>query len=129
MWVIFYFLIGASMGSFASVCIERIPEGRSVVYPPSSCPFCGKRIKWYDNIPLVSYIILMGKCRYCKTKIPFWYFLTEMGMGGCYAVVYMLLKSYVLWLMIAVDVIITAIWIGVNITIKKESLPKHGGSK
>ncbi len=68
-----FFIFGLVIGSFLNVCIYRIPINKSVVYPPSSCPSCGNRIKWYDNIPVISYILLGGKCRYCKTKISFIY--------------------------------------------------------
>jgi len=64
-----FFIIGLVIGSFLNVCIYRIPRGMSIVYPPSSCPACGKRIKWYDNIPVFSYIVLKGRCRFCKGKI------------------------------------------------------------
>ncbi len=66
---ILVFIFGLVIGSFLNVCIYRIPLGKSIVYPPSSCPFCNSKIKWYDNIPVLSYIILKGKCRYCKQPI------------------------------------------------------------
>ncbi|MEO2065659.1 MAG: prepilin peptidase, partial [Desulfurobacteriaceae bacterium] len=63
------FLFGLIFGSFLNVCIYRIPKGKSILWPPSSCPNCGSRIKWYDNVPVLSYIILRGKCRNCGKKI------------------------------------------------------------
>ena len=69
MIVVAFFIIGLIIGSFLNVCIYRIPRGKSIVYPPSSCPLCGARLKWYDNIPVISYIVLKGRCRYCKGKI------------------------------------------------------------
>ena len=74
----FSFLIGASIGSFLNVCIARIPEKKSIVSPPSSCPKCGQGIKFYDNIPLLSYLILRGRCRQCKTFISPRYPLVEL---------------------------------------------------
>jgi len=65
----FIFLTGLSLGSFLNVVIFRLPQNSSVIYPPSSCPGCGSRIKFYDNIPLLSYIILRGRCRKCGGKI------------------------------------------------------------
>jgi leader peptidase (prepilin peptidase)/N-methyltransferase len=66
---VFIGLMGAAVGSFLNVCIYRIPEGRSLVYPPSSCPGCGHRIRPYDNIPVLSYLFLKGLCRDCGRKI------------------------------------------------------------
>ncbi len=66
---IFIFLIGLSIGSFLNVVIFRLPKNSSVVYPPSSCPECSSKIKFYDNIPVLSYIILRGRCRSCNGKI------------------------------------------------------------
>ena len=63
------FLIGAAIGSFLNVVIYRLPRKISIVRPPSHCPECGKRIKPYDNIPILSYLILRGKCRYCGSPI------------------------------------------------------------
>jgi len=71
------FLFGAVIGSFLNVCIVRIPEKISIVMPASHCPQCKKPIAVYDNIPMVSYIILGGRCRHCKLPIPFRYFLVE----------------------------------------------------
>lgn len=74
---IFAFVFGAVVGSFLNVCIYRLPEDRSIVSPPSSCPGCGNRIRWYDNIPIVSWLVLRGKCRACKAPISWRYPLVE----------------------------------------------------
>ncbi len=66
---VFIFLIGLSIGSFLNVLIFRLPKNSSIVSPPSSCPECGSKIKFYDNIPVLSYIILRGRCRGCGGKI------------------------------------------------------------
>ncbi|MEO2082409.1 MAG: prepilin peptidase [Desulfurobacteriaceae bacterium] len=73
----FAFILGLIVGSFLNVCIYRIPKGKSVVLPPSSCPNCGSPIAWYDNIPVISYLILKGKCRHCGEKISIRYPLVE----------------------------------------------------
>ncbi len=73
-----FFILGLVVGSFLNVCIYRIPRGKSIVYPPSSCPSCGRRIRWYDNIPVLSYIVLKGRCRYCKNKISPLYPVVEL---------------------------------------------------
>ena len=70
-------LFGLVIGSFLNVCILRIPEGKSIVSPASACPKCGARVRPYDNIPVISYLILRGKCRSCKTKISPMYPLVE----------------------------------------------------
>ncbi len=71
-------LFGASWGSFLNVVISRVPLNISIVYPPSRCPVCNNKIKPYDNIPILSYLILGGKCRNCKTKISIQYPTVEL---------------------------------------------------
>lgn len=87
---IFAFLFGLIIGSFLNVCILRIPSGKSIVMPASACPKCGDPIRPYDNIPVLSYLILRGKCRKCKTPIspmyPLVEFLTGLLFLACYAV-------------------------------------------
>ncbi|MFA5361831.1 MAG: prepilin peptidase [Candidatus Omnitrophota bacterium] len=75
---IFAFLFGSIVGSFLNVCIYRLPKGESVVMPRSHCPVCNKTIRGYDNIPFLSYILLGGKCRFCKTGISVRYFIVEL---------------------------------------------------
>ena len=77
MWYIVSIIFGGMFGSFLNVCICRLPKGESIVWPGSHCPHCQKPIKFYDNIPLVSYILLRGKCRHCKKPISFQYPLIE----------------------------------------------------
>ncbi|MDF1535211.1 MAG: prepilin peptidase [bacterium] len=67
------FAIGLAMGSFGNVVIYRLPLGRSVVFPGSRCPACGTAIRWYDNVPLLSYLILRGRCRSCREGISWRY--------------------------------------------------------
>jgi leader peptidase (prepilin peptidase)/N-methyltransferase len=70
-------ILGALIGSFLNVCILRVPKGESIVIPGSRCPYCKKPIKFYDNIPLMSYFLLRGKCRHCKRTISLQYPLVE----------------------------------------------------
>ena len=77
-WV---FAVGAAVGSFLNVCIVRLPKGLSLIKPGSHCPICQNPIRFYDNIPLLSYLILRGKCRKCKARISPRYFLVE-GLSG-----------------------------------------------
>jgi len=72
------FIFGSIVGSFLNVCVYRMPLGKSVVWPGSHCPKCEKRIPWYDNIPFVSYILLGGKCRFCKERIALRYLIIEL---------------------------------------------------
>lgn len=73
----FIALLSLILGSFLNVCIYRIPRGESIVYPPSHCPNCKTRIKPYDLIPVLSFIILKGRCRACHEKIPLRYPIVE----------------------------------------------------
>ncbi len=83
------FLFGLIFGSFANVVIYRLPKGKSLINPGSACPSCGKHILFYDNIPLVSFILLRGKCRFCKKKISARYFLVEMISGILFFLTYL----------------------------------------
>jgi leader peptidase (prepilin peptidase)/N-methyltransferase len=76
--VIFVLCFGLIIGSFLNVCILRIPERKSIVLPASACPKCGAPIRPYDNIPIVSYLLLGGECRACKAKISAMYPLVEL---------------------------------------------------
>ncbi len=81
LFAIFAFIFGAVVGSFLNVCICRMPKDESVVSPPSHCPVCNYQIRWYDNIPIVSYLFLRGKCRGCHTGISIQYPLVELING------------------------------------------------
>jgi len=70
MLVILYGLFGIAIGSFLNVCIDRLPAGGSLLYPPSHCPACRKRVAVRDLIPVFSYLWLRGRCRYCRAPIP-----------------------------------------------------------
>ena len=83
------FIYGLIIGSFLNVCIYRIPRNESIAWPGSHCPTCSHNLKWYDNIPLVSYIVLKGKCRYCKTNISAQYPLVESLNAVMYIIMYM----------------------------------------
>lgn len=78
-------LIGAVLGSFLNVCITRLPQGESVVRPRSRCPACGERIAWYDNIPILSFLILRGRCRHCRSAISWLYPAVELATIGIWA--------------------------------------------
>ena len=75
---IFAFIFGAVVGSFLNVCICRLPKSESIVFPPSHCPNCDYKIPFYDNIPILSYLLLRGKCRSCKGRISPQYPIVEL---------------------------------------------------
>ena len=83
------FMFGAIVGSFLNVCILRIPAGQSVVHPRSRCPKCDKPIAGYDNIPVLSWLLLGGKCRGCKTPISPLYPAVELLTGGLFLASYL----------------------------------------
>jgi len=86
LWAIGSLLIlGAIIGSFLTVVISRVPEGRSIVRPRSACPTCGASLRWFDNVPIASYLVLRGRCRGCGTRIPIRYLLVELGTAAAYA--------------------------------------------
>ena len=76
------FIFGSMLGSFLNVCIVRLPQGVSIVNPPSHCPNCRARIPFYDNIPLISYLFLRGRCRFCAERISPRYIFVELLMGS-----------------------------------------------
>jgi len=106
---VFSFLFGMILGSFLNVCIYRIPRKRSIVNPPSSCPQCSEGIRFYDNIPVISYIMLMGKCRNCRQSIPVQYPLVELIAGllslSLFAK-YGLSSSYPLYLLFSLSLVV-----------------------
>ncbi len=77
-------LFGLIIGSFLNVCIGRLPAGESIVSPPSRCPHCGKGIAWHDNIPVLSYLVLGGRCRGCRAPISLRYPLVELTTSLCF---------------------------------------------
>lgn len=84
------FLFGLIIGSFLNVCILRIPNSKSIVLPPSHCPSCGTPIKPYDNIPVVSWLLLAGRCRKCKVRISAMYPMVELGTGLLFLACYLM---------------------------------------
>lgn len=83
------FILGLIVGSFSNVCIYRIPRNESIIYPASHCPKCRSNISPKDNIPLLSYILLKGRCRNCKSKISIQYPIVELLTGLIYLIIYL----------------------------------------
>jgi leader peptidase (prepilin peptidase) / N-methyltransferase len=85
LYAVVAFIFGLLFGSFLNVCISRLPRHESIVKPGSHCPQCGNPIRWYDNIPLLSWILLRGRCRDCKRSISWRYPIVELSVGLLFA--------------------------------------------
>lgn len=110
--------LGLIFGSFANVCIHRIPERRSVVWPGSACPRCGRAIAWYDNIPVLSWLALRGRCRACGAGIAAQYPLVEALCGGLTAA--LCLQHGLSWRWLALS------WMVISIVILVPIDRRHG---
>jgi leader peptidase (prepilin peptidase)/N-methyltransferase len=92
-FILWFFAVGACVGSFINVVVFRLPRGQSLVHPPSRCPQCEHKLAWYDNVPVFGWIFLGGKCRYCKKPISPRYPIVEAAAGllfaGFYIAVFM----------------------------------------
>jgi len=87
MIILLTILAGLIVGSFLNVCIYRMPSEKSIVMPRSYCPACKHQIPWYDNIPVLSFILLLGKCRFCKNRISLRYIVVEVLTALIFAVI------------------------------------------
>lgn len=121
------FLFGAIVGSFLNVCIYRIPAGVSVVSPRSRCPKCETTIHWYHNVPILSWLLLKGKCAYCSEPVPARYALVEALTGFLFALFFFRFAFHsvtpVVWLLVSLLVVITFIDIDHQIIPDVISLP------
>jgi leader peptidase (prepilin peptidase)/N-methyltransferase len=113
MMVVGFFAFGAIVGSFLNVCASRLPKGKSLWMPGAACPACQSPIRWYDNIPVLSFLLLRGRCRDCRGRIAWRYPIVEMGTALLFSLAYLqigwrpdLLLALVL---LAALVVITAI--------------------
>ncbi len=91
---ILVFFIGICLGSFANVCIYRLPKNKQIITGRSFCPKCKKTIKWLDNIPLISFLLLNGKCRKCRKPISLKYFIIELITGIGFLLIYLNFNNY-----------------------------------
>ncbi len=87
-YLIVFFIFGAVMGSFYHLVATRMSRGKSIIKPASHCDRCGHVLKWYENIPIISFVIQGGKCRECKTDIPISYVMMEVCTGILFSVCY-----------------------------------------
>lgn len=81
-------VLGLEVGSFLNVCMDRLPSGQSIIRPPSHCPSCSQRLRPLDLIPVLSYVWLRGRCRYCRASIPLRLPVVELTMGILFALLY-----------------------------------------
>lgn len=88
-YTVFVFFFGSAIGSFLNVIRYRLPRKKGFVSGRSKCPGCGARIAWYDNIPIVSFLILGGKCRSCGMGISWEYLITELATGLCFVLIWL----------------------------------------
>lgn len=111
-FAIYAFIMGSIIGSFLNVCILRIPEGTSIVSPPSRCPQCGQAIRWFDNIPIISFLLLCAKCRYCGEPISCQYALVEILTGAFAVALYLsfpLIEALIYFAFVAALIVVTFI--------------------
>lgn len=88
-WSIFVFAFGASLGSFMNVVAWRLPRGGSIVSPPSRCPTCAGRLSWRENLPVLGWLLLRGRCRFCGERIGVQYLLVELLLGGLFVAAFL----------------------------------------
>ena len=110
LYLLIFFIFGSVMGSFYHVVATRLSKGRSIIHPGSHCERCGHRLSWYENIPIISFIIQGGKCRECKTDLPISYLMMEVCTGILFAVCYHVFDF-------TVDLIVALIFVSSLITI------------
>ncbi len=112
---------GALIGSFLNVCIYRLPRHESIVWPGSHCPRCAQPIAWYDNIPILSYLILVGRCRQCTVRIPFGYPLIEiLNASGYVALLWVFGPS---WVTVAYCVLYSALLVVAGTDLSHKIIP------
>ncbi len=100
---VFVFAFGLLIGSFLNVCIARLPQSLSIIKPRSRCPKCLTPINFYDNIPLLSFILLRGRCRHCSLPIPWRYPAVELLTGGVTALLFLKWQAEPAWLAAALS--------------------------
>lgn len=115
---VYAFLLGAIVGSFLNVVIHRYPAGLSIVSPPSSCPRCGHRIRPWDNIPILSYLILLGRCRDCRAGISPRYPLIELVSGLFFLAAYFHTGPRISFFLLAAIVAMTLVLMYIDLDIQ-----------
>ena len=118
------FLFGASVGSFANVCIYRLPRDKQIISGRSFCPGCKKKINWYDNLPLISYILLNAKCRNCDKSISARYLIVELITAISFLLIFLSFKNLytIIFLSILILILIMIFFIDLENFIIPDSL-------
>jgi leader peptidase (prepilin peptidase)/N-methyltransferase len=122
------FLIGAIVGSFLNVVIHRYPREESVAFPGSHCPHCNARIRWYDNLPILSFLLLRGRCRACRAPISWRYPLVELANALFYLAIYLFAGPTIAAVLLAafVSMTIALIYIDAEIQILPDVIDLPG---
>lgn len=114
-------LLGALIGSFLNVCIYRLPRQESIAWPGSHCPKCSHSIAWHDNIPILSYLALVGRCRHCTVRIPFRYPLVEiLNATGYVGLLWFFGPS---WMAVAYSVLYSALLVVAGTDLSHKIIP------
>ena len=118
------FVFGICLGSFVNVCIHRLPKNKQIISGRSFCPKCKKKINWYDNLPIISFLFLSGKCRKCKKVIPLRYLIVELITGIIFLLIYSSLDNFssIIFLSILSLIFITIFFIDLENFIIPDSL-------
>ena len=125
---VYVFAVGAVVGSFLNVVIHRYPLEQSIVYPKSRCPKCGTAIRWYDNVPLLSFLVLRGRCRACRNPISGRYPMVELSNALFYLAVFLRTGISVAFVFVAaiVSMAIVLIFIDLDIQILPDVIDLPG---
>ena len=122
------FALGAVVGSFLNVVIHRYPRGESIVFPGSHCPHCNAAIRWYDNLPIISFVILRARCRACHAPIAARYVLVELANALFYLAIFLRTGPTIVFVLVAaiVSMIIALIYIDADIQILPDVIDLPG---
>lgn len=120
---IIVFLIGSIVGSFLNVCIYRIPKGMSIVFPSSRCPSCNNPVRPLDNIPILSYLLLKGRCRFCREKISIRYPIVESLNAILYVIVLWRFGAYFSWFLLIYFIFISSLIVITFIDLEYQIIP------
>lgn len=122
-WSVVFFTFGSMVGSFLNVCVHRMPIGLSVVTPPSHCPHCKYSIPWFLNMPLVTWLVLRGKCRNCSAPISVRYFLVELLTGFMFLGCWLAYGQTSAWLALTYSILIAAMIVATFIDFEHFIIP------